>query len=186
MTFDAGVILGSQGRAPAFECRPFVRIVAITAIDLALRHRVMVGQVELGPHFQMALETTLRGLARIDDRVARTARLIVQAARSMTGFAAHFGGVAAFRFEPRMGGGPESLRDVLVALGASLGSDKSGARNLRRRDQGAIHRRTRNQERPHQQTGDRQPGSFALAPAPRRNAFYSFKGDGDFHKTIFI
>jgi len=61
MTLEAGVIFAHHvGRAAPLDHRTLVRIVAIGAMNLALKHRMVVRQVEFGPNLQVALETGFR------------------------------------------------------------------------------------------------------------------------------
>ena len=50
---------------------------------------MMVRQLELCPHFQVALETGLRIFPRVNDRACATAGLDVLATRSVAGLASH-------------------------------------------------------------------------------------------------
>jgi len=74
--------------ARRLENVPSVRVVALNAIHPAFDDRMMLRQIELGLSFQMALETDVRGFARIDDEFpASAARLDVFAARTVAGLA---------------------------------------------------------------------------------------------------
>jgi hypothetical protein len=73
----------------AFDRTTLVRIVAIDTAHLAFQHRVMMRQLELGPDFEMTLETGVRRLEWVNDISSAAAGFHVFAARSMTRFASH-------------------------------------------------------------------------------------------------
>lgn len=143
MTLEAGLVLAEQrdaatfyllrksGAAP-FDGRALVRIMAIGATDLAFQNRMVMRQLELGPHFQVTLETGLRRFLRINDRVRPAAALHVQATRAMARFAAHVLRVVALRFQARVRRRAEIARDRFVAGRALLRADKLRARDARR------------------------------------------------------
>ena len=116
-------LLGKAGPA-ALHDRADMRIMAIDATDFPFHDRMVMGQLEVGPHFQVALETGLRRFARIDNRLAATAALNVQASRPVTRFATGVLGILSRRFQPGVRGGGEITGDRLVAGRASLGADK--------------------------------------------------------------
>ena len=100
VTLKAGFVSSHKSEAAGSElllnvCRstldrdPFVRFVAITAAHLALKHWVMMRQLECRANFQVALETRVWRFSRVDDRARFAASLDVQAARSMARLAAH-------------------------------------------------------------------------------------------------
>ena len=98
----ASLMLRRQCCAATFDGIPFVRIVAIAATHLAFNNRVMIRKSELTTLVEVTLETSFRRFSRIDNRVCRAATLIVNAARSMTGFTADVFRVNAFRFQARV------------------------------------------------------------------------------------
>ena len=59
MAPSAGVLLRGKRSAAANDHITLVRVVAVTATDLALDHRVMVGQPEASFHLEMTLEACL-------------------------------------------------------------------------------------------------------------------------------
>src|SRR5947207_15446872 len=78
VTLEAGLVLAEQRdaaalerlrkiRPAAFDRVPFVRVMAIGAAYFPLEHRMMMRQIEFRLHLQMALETSRRRLARIND-----------------------------------------------------------------------------------------------------------------------
>jgi len=100
VTFEAGFVSAEKSKAAASElllnicrcaldCDPFVRFVAITAAHLALKHWVMMRQLECRANFQVALETRVWRFSRVDDRARFAASLDVQTAGSMARLAAH-------------------------------------------------------------------------------------------------
>jgi hypothetical protein len=90
----------------------------------------------------MTLKTGFRIAPRIDDGIARAAALVMNAARSMAGFASHFLGVRAFSHQTRVVGRMEILRDILMALFAGFAANKGGAFDVRRDYDGSLHGRT--------------------------------------------
>src|SRR6516162_8825676 len=113
VTFEAGFVSVQESKAAGFECllniclctfdsNPGVRVMTIGAADFAFQNRVVVRQLELRPHFQVTLETSLRRLPRIDDRVRRAATLDVQTARAMARLAAHVLSVLSLRLQSRV------------------------------------------------------------------------------------
>lgn len=81
----------------------------------------------------MALETRLRRFAWIDDGVGRAAGFNVQAAGTVTGFAADVPGVVAWSLQMIMDRGVETAINVLMTLLARLGAGIGRAGDLRRR-----------------------------------------------------
>src|SRR5215510_4345237 len=66
----AGFELLLNVRRSAFDRDTFVRFVTIGTAHFALRHRVMVRQLERRADFQVTLETGLRRLSWIDNRAS--------------------------------------------------------------------------------------------------------------------
>lgn len=112
--------------------RAFMWIVTVTASDFALDNGVVRRQIKLCPLVEMALETCLRRLARIDNRLRRTARGHMQAAGPVARFTPDILGVVTGRLQAKMGRGGEAFGDVLMASLASFGTDKGGSWDLRR------------------------------------------------------
>ncbi|MGA7274432.1 MAG: hypothetical protein WBX14_06260, partial [Candidatus Udaeobacter sp.] len=92
-----------------------MRVVAISATHSAFKHRMMVRQLELCPHFQVTLETGLRIFPRVDDRVRRATALDMQAARSVARLAAHVLCVLSLRLQSRVSRGAKVAHDFFVA-----------------------------------------------------------------------
>jgi hypothetical protein len=132
MTFEAGLVSGSQGGRAALDHPAFMRVVAITATHLAVFQWMVIGEAEAAAFIQMTLETCLGVAARIDDGMGLATRLIVDAGRAVAGFAADVLGVRAFRHQAGVVSRLELSGDLLMALLATLGAHKSRARNLRR------------------------------------------------------
>ena len=104
VTLEAGFVSAQESKAAASElllnicrgaldCDPFVRFVAITAAHLALKHWVMMRQLECRANLQVALETRVWRFSRVDDRARFAASLDVQTAGSMARLAAHVDGL---------------------------------------------------------------------------------------------
>src|SRR5215831_18870257 len=111
VTLKTGLILAQERNAAAlerllhvclcaFDSDPNVRIVAISTTDLALQNGMMMRQLKLCPHFQVTLETSLGGLARIDNRVRRTAALDMKTSRPVARFAPDVLCVLSFCHQP--------------------------------------------------------------------------------------
>ena len=141
MTFEAGFILRHRRCPSGYDGRALVRIMAVIAAHFPFRHRMMVRQTEAGLHFQVALETGLGRFAGIDNRVARAARFIVDAARPVARLAPDIRGIGSRGPQPGVDCGGEIPRDVLVALGAAFRTHKCGAGNLRWNDDRSVGRR---------------------------------------------
>jgi hypothetical protein len=71
---------------------------AIGTTHPAFKHRMVMGELKLRTHFQVALETRFGGSARINNRVRRSAALDVQTSRPMARFAANVLGVFSLCF----------------------------------------------------------------------------------------
>ena len=131
VTLEAGFVSAQESKAAASElllnicrsaldCDPFVRFVAIAAAHLALKHRMMMRQLERRANFQVTLETSVRRLSRIDDRARAAASLNVQTPRPVTRFAAHVLVIFSVRLEASVSGCPEVAHDLFVARRAFL------------------------------------------------------------------
>ena len=149
MTLETSLVVAEQGgaaalealrqiRAAAFDGIAFVRVVAIRAADFAFEHRMMMRQLEFRADLHVALKTRGRRFSRIDNRAFLAAALDVEAARSVTRFAADVFGVVALRLQARMRRGRETFGDRFVAGRAFFRADKLGARNARRSEDGAA------------------------------------------------
>src|SRR5436190_22288734 len=113
---------------------------AVSTAHLAFEHGMMIRQVELAALVQMALKAGLRRFTRVDDGVARAARLIVKTARTVAGLAARVLGVVSRRLQSRVGGRSKIAVYGFVALRTGLRTDEFGAGNVRRRHHGAVDR----------------------------------------------
>jgi hypothetical protein len=69
------------------DCRTAMRIVAVAAGQLGFRHRMMMRQVKLTAHIQVALKTNLWRPIRINNVIASTAGFYVETSRPVTRFA---------------------------------------------------------------------------------------------------
>ena len=108
-----------------------VRVMALHAVHLFLRHRVVLGEQELRLFLAMTLETSRRVLAGIDDEFASPAAAgDMQAGRPMARFTASLPyGTSVFEVDSEMGAGRKDAGDALVAVGASLVADERRAWN---------------------------------------------------------
>jgi hypothetical protein len=105
----------------------------VGATDFALKHGMVMRELEGRADLQMALKASTRRLFRVNDLTALTPTFDVQTPRPMTRFAADVLGFVAIRFQARMGCRREIARNRLVTGSALARSDKFGARNARRR-----------------------------------------------------
>ena len=140
VTLAAGLVFRKQRSPSGLHHWTLVRVVAAPATDLAFEHRVMVRQTELPALVQMALKAGFRRFARVDDGVARPARLIVNAAGTVAGLATRVLGVVSRRLQPHVRGGFEIARNRFVALRTGLRTDELGAGDVRRRHDSAVDR----------------------------------------------
>jgi hypothetical protein len=131
VTFEAGFVSAQKSKAAGSElllnvCRgalgsdSFVRFMAIAAAHLALGHRMMMRQLKCRADFQVTLETSVRGLSRIDDRARSAASFDVQTPGPVTRFAAHVLCIFPFRLQSRVSGCPKVAHDLFVARRAFL------------------------------------------------------------------
>jgi hypothetical protein len=144
VTLEAGFIMSEEGRgaasnglrqigSAAFDGVAFVWVMAISAADFSFEHWMMMGQLERGPDFRVTLETSRRRPARIDDLVPLATALDVETSRAVARFAPHVLRVVALRFQARVGGSRETVRDRFVTGSALCRADKFSARNTGRR-----------------------------------------------------
>jgi hypothetical protein len=166
VTLEAGFVSVQESEAagferllnigpPAFDRDSLVRVVTIRATHFAFQHRMMVRQLELCAHFQVALETNFWRLPRIDDRTSPTASFDMQTPGTVARFAAHVRGLlysyaalclTAFSaalvyvydfplcsLQSRMGGCSEVAHDLFVARRTLLRADELRARDAGRR-----------------------------------------------------
>ena len=118
---------------------------AIAAAHSSVADGMGMGQLETTFHFKVAGEAHLRIPVRINDRVARAAGLIVQAAGTMAAFASYILGVGTVRHQSRVRGAGEVFVHFPVALGAGFRSYKFRAGNIRGHEHGAVDRNARDQ-----------------------------------------
>lgn len=69
-------------------CVAFVRLMAISAGHFAFEHRMMMRQIKFAAFVEVALETGVRRLLRINNGVVRSARLVMNAAGAVARFTA--------------------------------------------------------------------------------------------------
>src|SRR5215211_769222 len=118
VTLEAGFVSAQKSKAAGFERLlnirrrpfgrdPFVRLMTIAATHLALEHRMVMRQCERCAHFQVTLETSVRRLARINDRARSTASFDVQTPGPVARLATHVICVFPFRPQTRVSSCPE-------------------------------------------------------------------------------
>jgi len=130
----AGFELLLNIRRRTFDRDTFVHFVTIAAADFALRHWVVVRQLERRANFQVTLETRLGRFSWIDNRTSAASGFDVQTPRPVARFAApihgflrSFGAFCAgfthhnlFCLQSRVGGCSEVADDLFVARRAFL------------------------------------------------------------------
>lgn len=115
------ILTGHRQTALSFEDVAPVRVVAIHAIHETLIDRMMLRQIKLPLHVEMALKTRGRVFAGIDDEGGRAATPDMLAARTVAGFATALpchGG--AFDMQARVWAGREFANNIGMAIGARL------------------------------------------------------------------
>ena len=132
VALGADFILPHELRPAALDHGTFVRVVAVSATDLAFDNGMVRRQIELGLLVQMALETGLGRFARIDDGFGPSAGFNVLAAGPVTGFTTNVLGVVAGSHQMIMGCALEVASDFFMALFAGFRANISGSGNLRR------------------------------------------------------
>ena len=131
VTFEAGFVSRQESKSASSElllnvCRralgrdALVRFMAIAATHLALKHRVMMGQLKRCAHVQMTLKTSVRRFSRIDDRALSATSLNMQTPGPVARFATDIFGVVAFRLQACVSSCPEVADDLLVTGSAFL------------------------------------------------------------------
>ena len=178
VALEAGFVSAQESKSAAFEpllnicrcafnCHPDVRVVAISAAHFAFQHRMVMRQLELCPHFQVALETSLGGLTRIDNSVRRAAAFYVKTSRPVTCFAANILCVFALCLQSRMRRSTKITRDILVTCLATFRANELRAGNAWRRKNCSVRRAARKQN--HGERGcapDAPKQFFALTVGP--------------------
>ena len=119
-----------------FEDVAAMRVMALHAIHLFLRHRVVLGKLKFRLLLAMALETSRGVFAGIDDEFASPAAARdVQARGSVARFAARLPCRArVFEVDSGVGAGGKDAGDAPMAIGAGLVADERRARNGGRRE----------------------------------------------------
>jgi hypothetical protein len=144
MTFQARLIGAREFGSTTDNRIPFMRLMAVTARHLP--ERVGMRQGKFAALVQVTLETRLGMLGGIDDRPRLAARLRVNAAGTVTRFAADVLHVLAGRHQLRVSRIVKPAGDRLMALGAIAGADKFRPRDLRRHDDRAVHHHAGNEQ----------------------------------------
>jgi len=149
VAFKTVFVLGKQGRATAGEHASLVRRMALRAFHPALGHGMMAGQLKLAANIVVALVAngfrcpgwwhpgqcgrisrfgTTGGKA--ERRLDFPARIRVQAARSVAGFAPGVERIGPCGNQTRVVGGLEAPVKVLMALFAFRGADVFGSGHI--------------------------------------------------------
>ena len=184
MTARTGVIPAREEQARRRLANvPSVRVVALHAIHLPLRHRMMMRQPKLRLRLDMTRETCRRILARIHDGPpASAAQFDMPAAWTVTRFTARLPGEPQIVLvKPRMRTRRKRPRNVRVAIRATAVPDEMRPGHRRRRSDRPLDRRARHQRQPrHGAEHNDEHGQMAVerihrrsprppaSPAPRR------------------
>jgi hypothetical protein len=145
MTSSAGLIEACHGQ-PAGRLHDIapMRVMALHTVHAAFDDGMVLREIELSVHFEVAVEANRRILAGIDDGLAPSRRLEVFARGSMTGFAPGKAGPLQVIF---VKAGVWAVRkkacNIPVAIDARLVADKRGALDFGRRHHRVVQRRTR-------------------------------------------
>jgi hypothetical protein len=135
-----------------FDCDPSVQFVTIAAADFALRHWVMVRQLERRANFQVTLETGFRRLFWIDNGTSSASGLDMQTPGTVARLAAHvrnllwsFAALCAslthddlFCLQSRMGSCSEIAHDLFVTRCTFLRANKFRAGNAWRSENCSV------------------------------------------------
>lgn len=133
MTLGAAFVEpGHRESAGGLENVDAVRVVALHAVHATFDDGMMLRQIELCLRFQMTGETSCRVLAGIHDEFAApAARLDVQAAGSVAGFAAALTGkLCPFKMHPRVRTRGKHAHVIRVALETSAVANVSRPRDF--------------------------------------------------------
>lgn len=112
MTLETGLVRRPHLGTATTMRGTFVRVVAGSAAHLSFQHRMMMRKPELCLHIQVALETGLRRMLRINDRAPATALFYVNTARTMARFAANLFPIISG--QPSVGSGFKITHDFAV------------------------------------------------------------------------
>ena len=138
VAFATDLVLCHQLGAARNDGVTLMSFVAVRAAYLSFQHGMMIWEVERTALVLMALEAGFWRLARVDDRTTCAARFRVQAARTVTGFAADILRIVTRRFEAGVSSHLEITHGILMALFTSFRADVGRAGNARWRHQGAV------------------------------------------------
>ena len=153
--------------ATAFDRNSLMRVVTIGAAHLAFRHRMMVRQLKLRPHFQVTLKASLRRFSWIYDRASSAAGFDMQTPWPVARLAAHVLGVLAFCLQSRVRRCFEIAHDLFVAGGAFLRADELRTWNAWWRKNCSISRAARKQNHGQRDCSSGTPQqTFALTEDP--------------------
>jgi hypothetical protein len=117
-----------------------VYVMALHAVHFAFAHGMMLREVELSVNLQVAVEASLRVLARVEDEPASpTTRRDMFAARAVTRLTARAAGqLGRLDMQPRVRTGGEDPRMVGVAIDAGFVAGESGTFDLGRWNNDAL------------------------------------------------
>ena len=132
VAFHAGAVHAAKVRAALGDRITGVRAVAIAAAHLAGEHRMGVRQAELTALVEMAGETGLGRLGRIDDRALAAAGLDVDGPGPVTSLAADVSDLGILERQVAVRRSIKMARHLFMALGALLGADVGRASHLGR------------------------------------------------------
>ena len=145
MTFCAGLIQSRHRQSSGwFHDIASMWIMALHAAHPAFHEGMVLRQVELCMHLQMAIETNCRLLAGIHDELSPAGRLHMFTRGSMARFTA--GKPRPLKIvlvKARVGAAGKKASDISVAIHAGFVANEGGAFDVRRRHHRTIRRRAR-------------------------------------------
>jgi hypothetical protein len=151
MALGATLVLPRHGQpAGRFHDVHAVRVVALDAVHASFQNRMVLGKMELSLDVQVALKTSRRILAWIDNEAfaaAQASRGDMFAAGTVAGFAPALAGHRPIlSMNPRVRTGRKPSHNVAMTIRAGLVADEMRAGDFQRRDNFGRSRRARNDQ----------------------------------------
>ena len=123
-----------------FDRDALMGVVTVSTTHFPFQHGMMVRQLELCPHFQVALKTSFRRFSWIYDRTGATAGFHVQTSWPMARLTAYVLRILPLRFQSGVRRCSEVAHDRFVAGSAFLRADKLRAGDAGRSENCAVSR----------------------------------------------
>ena len=176
VTLQAGVRVSHHGGAATFDGASLVRVVAIVAAHV-LADRVGMRQIERALHVEVTLEAGFRIGLRVVDGSRLSTGFVVNAAGAVTSLATNRGGVRPFGKQLRVGGGIESVNDLLVAFLAAANALEVCSGNLRRTEVAFVADATSGKYQDAGDAADERDSGFSRTAAGRSDGLFH-SGEG--------